>query len=148
MPVRWASITEVFNGSRGQGSGRRMGEGGVLQTTGPCSSSVIVTTSRSSVQLKIVSRSTQKCSHTLHITYQKFSQCCLWNSSNVCLTDNRPLFSFRRKSSSASSFHASLFHAMDDVMLLDMCLQVLSQAPQYLRFSETQTTSDGCFAHQ
>ena len=43
----------------------------------------------------------------LHPISQKFPQCCLWNGSNVRLTDDGPLSSFQGRSSSASSFHAS-----------------------------------------
>ena len=70
---------------------------------------------------------------------QMFPQRCLWNSSNVRLTDDGPLSSFQGRSSSASSFHASL---IDGVMFLALCSQVMSQAPQHFRSSETQATCD------
>ena len=63
-----------------------------------------------------------------------------------CLsTDDVPLSSFQGRSSSASSFHASLLQAIDDVMCFALCQQGISQAPQHFRSSETQTTCDDCF---
>ena len=79
---------------------------------------------------------------------QKFPQRCLWNGSNVRLIDDGPLSSFQKLSFSASSFHASLLQAIDGVMSLALCPQVVSQAPQHFRSSETQATCDGCFARQ
>ena len=52
-----------------------------------------------------------------------------------------------RKMSSAFSFHASLLQAIDGVMSLSLCPQVVSQAPQHLR-SEKQAICEGCFARQ
>ena len=51
------------------------------------------------------------------------------------LTDDGPLSSFRGRSSSASSFHASLLQAIDDVidMSMALCPQVMSQASQHFR---------------
>ena len=83
-----------------------------------------------------------------HTVTQKFSQCFLRNSSNVRPIDDGPLSSFQGRSSSASSFHASLLPAIDGVMPLSLCLQVVSQAPQHSRSSVTQTIWDGCMAHQ
>ena len=58
----------------------------------------------------------------LHPVSQKFHQRCLWNSASVRLSDDGPLSSFlsscQRRSSSASSFHASLLQAIDGVMTL------------------------------
>ena len=45
---------------------------------------------------------------------------------------------FRGRSSSASVFQASLLRAIDGVMPLALCPQVVSQAPQYFRSSETE----------
>ena len=50
----------------------------------------------------------RKSPHALHPVSQKFPQHCLWNGSNVRLTDDGSLSSFQGRSSSASSFHASL----------------------------------------
>ena len=62
----------------------------------------------------------------------------------VRLIDDRPFSSFQGRSSSASSFHASLLQAIDGVMSLALCPLVLSQDPQHFRSSETQATCDGC----
>ena len=62
------------------------------------------------------------------------------------LTDDGPLSSFKGRSSSASSFHASLLQTIDGVMSLVLCPQVVSQASQHFRSSEKQATCDGCFA--
>ena len=69
-----------------------------------------------------------------YLCAQKFPQHCLWNSSNVHL-----LSSLQGRSSSTSSFHASLLPAIDGVMALALCPQVGSQAPQHFRSSEMQT---------
>ena len=60
------------------------------------------------------------------------------NGSIVRLTDDGPLASFQGTSSGGSSFHASLLQAIDGVMSLALCPQVVSQAPQHFRSSETQ----------
>ena len=66
--------------------------------------------------------------YALHPVSQTFRQCRLWNSSNVCLIDDGPLSSFQGRSSSAFSFHASLLlQAIDGVMSLALCPQVVSQ---------------------
>ena len=52
------------------------------------------------------------------------------------LMDDGPLSSFQGRSSSASSFHASLFQVIGGVMYLALCSQVLSQVPQHFRSSE------------
>ena len=90
----------------------------------------------------------RKSPYALHPVSQKFSQSCLWNSSNVRLTDDGPLSSFQGRSSSASSFHASLLQASSGVMSLALCSQVVSQASQHFRSSEKQAISEGCFARQ
>ena len=55
---------------------------------------------------------------------------------------------FQGRSSSASTFHASLLQAIDGVMSLALCPQVVSQASQNFRSSEKQATCDGCFVRQ
>ena len=56
------------------------------------------------------------------------------------------LSTFQGRSSSASSFQPSRLQAIDGVMSLALCPQVVSQAPQHFRPSETQATCGGCFA--
>ena len=46
-----------------------------------------------------------------------------------------------------SSFRSSLLQMIDGVMYLALCLHVVFQAPQRLRFSKKQTICEGCFAH-
>ena len=54
-----------------------------------------------------------------------------------------------RERAIASSFHASLLQAIDGVMSLALCPQVVSQASQHFRSSEKQATCDeGRFARQ
>ena len=45
-----------------------------------------------------------------------------------------------------ASSHASLLQAIDGVMSLALCPQVVSQASQHFRSSEKQATCEGCFA--
>ena len=59
-----------------------------------------------------------KSPYALHPVSLKFPQRCLWNGSNVRLTDDGPLSSFQRRSSSASSLHASLLQAIDGVIAI------------------------------
>ena len=59
---------------------------------------------------------------------QKFPQRRLSNGSNVRLIDDGPLASFQGRSSGASSSNASLLQAIDGVMSLALCPQVVSQA--------------------
>ena len=59
----------------------------------------------------------------------KFPQRCLWSSSSVRRIDDGPLSSFQGRSSSASSFHASVLQAIGGVLSLALCPQVVSQAP-------------------
>ena len=68
------------------------------------------------------------------------------NSSSVCQIDDGPRSSFEGRSSSTSSFHASLLQAIDGVKTLDLFEQVVSRAPQHLTSYETQAAGDGCFA--
>ena len=70
------------------------------------------------------------------------------NVAFVRLIDDSPLSSFQGRSSSASSFNASLLQAINGVMSLALCLQVVSQASQHFRSSEKQATCEGCFARQ
>ena len=86
--------------------------------------------------------------YAFHPLSRRFPQCCPRNSSNVHLIDDGSLSSFQGRSSSASSFHASLFQAIDGVLSLVLYPQVLSQVPQHFRSSETQATYDGCFSRQ
>ena len=54
----------------------------------------------------------------------------------VCLIDDGSVLSFRGRSSSASSFQASLLQAIDGRMSLAVCPQVMSQAPQHFKSPE------------
>ena len=63
-----------------------------------------------------------------------------------CLSDNGLLSSFQGRSSSASSFHAFLLQAIDGVMSLALCPQVVSQTSQHFRFSEKQATCEACMS--
>ena len=63
-----------------------------------------------------------------------------------CLSDNGLLSSFQGRSSSASSFHASLLQAIDGVMSLVLCPQGVSQTSQHFRFSEKQATCEACMS--
>ena len=56
------------------------------------------------------------------------------------------LSSFQGRPSSASSIHTSLLQAIDAVMSLALCPQVVSQAPQHFRSYEKQIICNGCFA--
>ena len=90
----------------------------------------------------------RKSPYALHPVSQKFLQCCIWNSSSVRLIDDGTLSSFQGRSSSVSSLHASLLQAIDGVFSLILCPQVVSQTPQHFRFSENQSSCDGCFSRQ
>ena len=83
-----------------------------------------------------------------HPIFQKFPQYCLGNRSTVPLIDINPLLFFQGRSSSASSFLASLLQAIDGVMSLALCPQVVSQAPQHFRSSETQARRYVYFVRQ
>ena len=66
-----------------------------------------------------------------------------------CSSDWRwPYLVLSKKTSSASSFHASLLKAIDSVMSLALCPQVVFQATQHFRSSEKRDTCEGCFARQ
>ena len=71
-----------------------------------------VTLQFSSVPFKMVYLSTQKIPYALHPVSQKFPQDYLCNKCNVHLIDDGPLSSFQGRSSSTSSFHASLSHTL------------------------------------
>ena len=60
----------------------------------------------------------------------------------VRLIYNGPLSSFQARSSGASGCHASLLQAIDGVLSLDLCQQVVSQVPH----RHCRPSSDGCFA--
>ena len=90
----------------------------------------------------------RKSPYGLHPDFQKFPQCCLWNGSNFCLTDGGPLLSFQGRSPSASSFHTFLLQAIDGVMSVALCPQVVSQTSQHFISSEKQATCEGCFPCQ
>ena len=51
--------------------------------------------------------------------------------SNVGLIDDGPFTSSKGRSLSASSFYAALLQAIDGVMSLALCPQVVSQDPQH-----------------
>ena len=46
------------------------------------------------------------------------------------------------------SLYIPLLQAIDGVMSLALCPQVMSQAPQYFRSSEKQAACEGCFVRQ
>ena len=80
----------------------------------------------------------RKSPYALHPVSQKFPQRRQGNSSNVRLTDDGRLSSFQGRSSSASSFHASLLQAIDGVMSLAMCPQVVSSFSTFQIFREAR----------
>ena len=61
-----------------------------------------------------------------------FSHSRLWNSSNVCLTDDGLLSSFQGRSLSSSPFYVSLYQAVSGVMSLALCPQVVYPVLQHL----------------
>ena len=67
----------------------------------------------------------RKSPYALHPVSQKFPQRCLWNDLSVRLSDDGPVSSFQGRSSSGFSFHASLLQAIDGVMSLALCPQVV-----------------------
>ena len=76
----------------------------------------------------------RKSPYALHPPCLMFPQSCVWNGSNVRLIDDGHLTSYQGRSSSPSSFHASLLQAIDGVMSLALCPQVVSQAtPHFLQ---------------
>ena len=96
----------------------------------------------SSIQFSLIQFSsrwylcTWKIPYALYPVYRKFPQCCLWNSSRVCL-----ISSFQaRFLLSTSSFHTSLLWAIGDVITLALWPQVVSQAPQHFRPVSSSST--------
>ena len=84
--------------------------------------------------------------YALHPVSQRFPQPCLWNSSSVRLIDDGRLSSFQGRSSRASSFNASLLQAIDGVLSLALCPQVVSQASQHFRSSEKRATCEAALS--
>ena len=82
----------------------------------------LVWTSSVSFKMVFVHLEKQVCAPPI---FQKFPQCCLWNSSSVCLIDNGLLLSFEGKLLSSSSFYTSLLQTVDGVMSLALCPQCL-----------------------
>ena len=74
---------------------------------------------------------------------ERSMQVCNVTTANVCVINDGPLSSFQGRLSSASSFHVSLLVAIDVVVSLALCPQVVSQAPQHFRSSKTQATYNG-----
>ena len=93
----------------------------------------------SSVQLKMVSMRSKK---PIKAPPRLSEVSCLWNGTTVHQSDwlgNGPLSSFQgRYSFSTFSSHASLLQAIDGVMSLALCPQVVSQASQHFRSSENK----------
>ena len=58
------------------------------------------------------------------------------NGFNVRLTDDGPFASFQGRLSSASSFNASFLQAIDGVMALASCPQVVSSSSTFQTFGE------------
>ena len=86
--------------------------------------------------------------HALHPVTLEFPPWCLWNNSNVSLIDDGPFSSSQGRSLTSSSFDVSLLRAIYGVMSLALCPQVVSQAPQRLKSSETKAACAGCCARQ
>ena len=74
-----------------------------------------------SVQFKMVSMRTEMRICAPVRLSELFSQCRLWNGSNVRQTDDGPLSTSQRRSSSASSLNASLLREIEGVMSLALC---------------------------
>ena len=101
----------------------------------------------SSIQQKMVSMRSKKpiCAPPRLSEVSPTSPLKQFQCSFDCMALSRP---FKGRSSSASSFHASLLQAIDGVVSLALCPQVVSQASQHFRSSEKQATFEGCFARQ
>jgi len=88
-----------------------------------------------------------------HPVSQTFPHYCLWNSSNVRLTDDWTLSDWTRPFKGARRAFPLLLRLSTpgdlwcDVLSF-VCSQKVSQVPQHFRSSETQTTGDGCFTRQ
>ena len=95
----------------------------------------------SSIQFKMVSMLSEKPICAPHrLSLRSFPNVTFETVYNVRLTDDGPLSSFQGRSSSASSFHASVLQEIDGVMLLALCPQVVFQAPQQFRSSAKQAS--------
>ena len=88
----------------------------------------------------------QKSPYALHPVSQKFPHHCLSNSSSVHLTMafSHPF----KKDCLALPLSMPLLQAINGVMSLALCLQVVFEASQHLRSSQKQATCEGCFARQ
>ena len=100
-----------------------------------------------SAQFKVASTRSEKPIinySAFHSIFETFSQSYLGRISNVRLTVDDPLSHVEGRSSGASSYHASLLHAIGGVMPnLFLRPQIVSRAPQQFRSSETQATHGG-----
>ena len=91
------------------------------------------------------SQSIQDCIYALEKNYlhsprliRSFSLRSFETSFSVCLTDDGPFSSFQERWSKTFFLSTALLQAIDGVMSLGLCLQVVSQAPQHFRSPETQ----------
>ena len=78
----------------------------------------------------------RKCPYALHAVFKKFPQRCLWNSPNVCMTDDGPLSSFQGRCS--ASLPLSCRRSMLWCPWFCLCPQAVSEVPQHFWSSETQ----------
>ena len=102
----------------------------------------------SSVQFKLY-LCARKCPYALHPVSQTFPQRCLWNNSNARLIDDGPVYSPFKEDRRALSLPAPNSSRRSTVWCpWLLCPQVVSQAPQHFRSSETQVTCAGCFVPQ
>ena len=104
----------------------------------PSLSNVDVGTNRTRKRAEKLPRSVQDGIYAIGKAHMR-STPSLRNCPNVAgsnvrpIVDAGPLSSFEGRSSSASSFHASLLQAIDDVMSLALCPQVASQVDRSVR---------------
>ena len=75
---------------------------------------------------------------------QMFLQCHLRNSSSVCLVDSGPHFVLSKLFGNHSIFHAFLLRAVDDMMSLALCGEIVFQTSRHFRSHDTQATCDSC----
>ena len=69
----------------------------------------------------------------LHPVSQEFPQCCLWNSSDQCWSDWRwPFLVLSRNIVERFLFLHLFLQAIDGVMFLALCQQLVSQAPAFV----------------
>ena len=102
----------------------------------------------SSVQFKLY-LCARKCPYALHPVSQMFPQCCLWNSYNARLIVGGPVYSPFKEDRRALSLFASNSSRRSMVWRpWLLCPQVVSQAPQHFKSSETQVTCADCFIPQ